>query len=119
MRKGIVMTTLAAIIIVIAGGTLMTITLTKVSRNSEDRQRETLCKTFNALAEQINPNVGDAVIDIAPDACTTIAKDIPEKKYEQSTNGAMRNIADLGIKCWDMFLSGKSDKLFSGKFPSR
>ncbi len=110
------MTTLASIVIVIVGGLLLTKSFVSISKNAEDPERENLCKLFNSLADSINPSVGDATIDVAPDACTTISKDIPEKKYEQSTEGAKRNMADLALKCWDMFLSGKSDKLFGGKF---
>lgn len=115
MRKGIALTTLASLIVVIVGGVLLSSSLTKIAKNSEDPQKELLCKTFNSLADQINPEVGKATIDIAPDACVTINKEIPEKKYDQSTEGAKRNLADLGLKCWDMFLSGKSDRLFGGK----
>ena len=116
-KKGLELSTLIEIFLVILATGLIIGVFTVASGRAEEKTSENLCRGFNALrfGTQVETPVGN--FNIVPRACKTIDKgDLPGKDYKDYSGGlkegAKAETRDLMARCWWMWLEGNKPNMF-------
>ncbi|MBR9706313.1 hypothetical protein GOV14_04710 [Candidatus Pacearchaeota archaeon] len=94
-----------ATLVILSGGLIIGVVKLWASELDEGQQEAT-CRFFNEMrfaAKEKNP----LNFPVGPNMCKSIHKEVPSEDYEQSTEGAKKEIRDLMVRCWYMWLEGE------------
>jgi hypothetical protein len=119
-KKGIELSTIIEIILVVVAAGLIISVFTLASNKADEKTSETLCRGFNSIRFLTKVDKGPLSFNVAPNACKTIdVKDLPTKNYITSDDvSALKKstayqIRDMATKCWWMWLEGRQTNMFS------
>ena len=86
----------------------------KLLGDADIKTKENACKIANQLGQQTGV---DTIRDNALKACSVIdLGNLPEKKYDNTKTGLMKNIADKVAKTWDIWLEGVKENYFDSNW---
>lgn len=120
-KRGIELSTLAEILLIVIATSFIITFLTVTSARADEKTSENLCRGLNAwrFGTEIETPVGN--VNLVPRACKTInKKDVPSKDYINHVNGqkagAMAEVRDLMARCWWMWLEGNQQNMFQSEW---
>ena len=118
MRKGdIMLGAIAGIILLLTSfgiiGTAIKLGEQKVSAKIPGK----LCQATNAARAATAIDTGVMEVNVVPRFCKTIHKAIPSKGYQQTTDGAKKEMKDMTTNCWWQWLEGGTAGMFGKSWP--
>ena len=111
--------TLVEMMSLIIGAFFVLTIFSVITAEAEEKTSEILCRGFNILSVATETRTLGVKTFSSPQACKTIHKigadSVPSKGYEQGEKGIGKQITDMTVKCYWMWLDGKIKNMFDGK----
>lgn len=123
-RKGLALPFFIDFILLIFGAVLIIQFINVKFAQADEKTAENLCWGFNAIRFATRQEApGGVKFNIAPRACKTINKnELPGKDYKENVGGvkegAKKEIKDLMMKCWWMWLEGSQPNILDSSTTS-
>jgi len=109
-KQGLAMATLVYIILVVVALITIIYSITVLFSKSDTKEQEILCHDSIALRMSTQIQVGSATVNLGPNFCTTIDKEIKSSNKEEIKS----EIGYMMARCWWMFNEARQDDLLAG-----